>query len=114
MERSEIAFPVFHKFILEKLVLVYYNSFSDYPWPSAAGSYYMYDAGIYPFIKSNKEDKKMAFKISDACLSCGSCQGECPVGAISEGADQYVIDADACISCGSCAGACPVEAISEE
>ncbi|MBQ8640290.1 MAG: 4Fe-4S binding protein [Lachnospiraceae bacterium] len=56
----------------------------------------------------------MAFKISDACLSCGSCQGECPVGAISEGADQYVIDADACISCGSCAGACPVEAISEE
>lgn len=56
----------------------------------------------------------MAYKISSDCLSCGSCAGACPVEAISEGPDQYVIDADACVSCGSCADTCPVGAISEE
>ena len=52
----------------------------------------------------------MAFKITDACISCGACEAECPVNAISAGDDKYVIDADACLDCGACAGACPVEA----
>ena len=56
----------------------------------------------------------MAYKISDACVNCGACEGECPVGAISEANGVRVIDADACISCGACAGVCPTEAISEE
>jgi len=38
-------------------------------------------------------------------------EDECPVGAISEGEDKYVIDADLCTDCGSCADVCPVEAI---
>ena len=54
----------------------------------------------------------MAYKITDACIACGACAGECPVEAISEG-DIYVIDADACIDCGACAGTCPSGAISE-
>ena len=53
----------------------------------------------------------MAYKITDACLSCGSCQPECPVAAISEGAEKYEIAEDACISCGSCANVCPADAI---
>lgn len=54
----------------------------------------------------------MAFKISEECVSCGACESECPVGAISQGDSQYVIDADACIDCGSCAATCPTGAIS--
>ena len=56
----------------------------------------------------------MAYKISDACVNCGACEGDCPVQAISEGANTRVIDAEKCISCGACAASCPAEAISEE
>lgn len=56
----------------------------------------------------------MAYKISDECISCGACAGECPVGAISEGDGKYVIDADTCIDCGACAGTCPVSAPAAE
>ncbi len=53
----------------------------------------------------------MAYKIGDACIMCGACAGNCPVGAISEGDGKYEINADACIECGACAGGCPVGTI---
>ena len=56
----------------------------------------------------------MARVISDDCVNCGTCAGECPVDAISEGDGKHVIDPDACIDCGSCEDACPVSAISAE
>lgn len=49
----------------------------------------------------------MAYAISDECISCGACEAECPVGAISEGGGKYVIDADACTECGACARSLP-------
>jgi ferredoxin len=55
----------------------------------------------------------MAFNITDACVKCGSCADQCPVEAISEGDEKFVIDADVCVSCGACADQCPVEAIEE-
>lgn len=59
------------------------------------------------------EEKIMAYTITDECISCGTCVDSCPVEAISEGEDIYVIDADLCIDCGSCADTCPTGAIEE-
>ena len=56
----------------------------------------------------------MAQKITDECISCGTCVDECPVSAISEGDDKYVIDADLCTDCGACVDVCPTEAIEAE
>lgn len=51
----------------------------------------------------------MAYKITDECVACGTCAGECPVSAIQEGT-PYVIT-DECVECGACAAVCPVSAI---
>ncbi len=55
----------------------------------------------------------MAYKIGDACVSCGSCADQCPASAISEGDGKYVINADECLDCGACADQCPVGAIEQ-
>ena len=55
----------------------------------------------------------MAYIINDDCISCGACVSECPVEAISEGDEKFVIDADVCVNCGTCVDNCPVEAIEE-
>ena len=52
----------------------------------------------------------MAYKISDDCISCGACEAECPVSAISEVDGKYEINPDVCTECGSCAAVCPVGA----
>jgi len=41
-----------------------------------------------------KEVFTMAYVINDSCIQCGSCAGQCPVGAISEGDGKFEINAD--------------------
>lgn len=38
---------------------------------------------------------------------------ECPVEAITEGDDIFIINPDECTDCGACSEVCPNEAISE-
>lgn len=56
----------------------------------------------------------MAYKITDECIKCSICVDECPVEAISEREEIYIIDKNKCTDCGSCADACPSEAIIKE
>jgi len=59
----------------------------------------------------------MALKITDECISCGACEPECPVEAISEGDEIFEIDPDVCVECvghfdePQCIEVCPVECI---
>ncbi len=55
----------------------------------------------------------MARVINSDCVMCGTCKDNCPVGAISEGADKYEINPNECIDCGVCESVCPTGAISE-
>lgn len=56
----------------------------------------------------------MSYKISDECIACGACAGECAVEAISEGSTHYEIDPEKCIDCGNCADVCPVGAAGKD
>ncbi|MCL2023521.1 MAG: 4Fe-4S binding protein [Oscillospiraceae bacterium] len=52
----------------------------------------------------------MAYIITDDCISCGACEGECPTNAISEGEGKFVVNPELCIDCGACGDVCPVDA----
>ena len=55
----------------------------------------------------------MPYVISEECIACGACAGECPVSVITEGDGKYEIG-EGCIECGTCVATCPVGAIVEE
>lgn len=58
----------------------------------------------------------MPYKITPDCVSCGSCEIECPNKAISEGESIYQVDPARCTECVGtypkprCAEVCPLDA----
>ncbi|MCL4306516.1 4Fe-4S binding protein [bacterium] len=61
----------------------------------------------------------MALKIEESCINCGACEPVCPVKAITEGPDIFVIDPNVCVECEGhfpdpqCQSVCPVDCISK-
>ncbi|RJP80942.1 MAG: ferredoxin [Candidatus Zixiibacteriota bacterium] len=59
----------------------------------------------------------MPRRINEECINCGACEPECPVSAISEGENIYVIDESVCVDCVGhfdsprCIEYCPVDCI---
>ena len=57
----------------------------------------------------------MAMMITENCISCGTCEPECPSQAISPGDMIYVIDPAKCTECSGvfdspkCVEVCPTE-----
>lgn len=63
-------------------------------------------------MSKNSKGIEVAEIISDKCIACQICIGECPVGAI-ELSDEGVahLDPEVCVGCGKCFEVCPVEAV---
>ncbi len=62
----------------------------------------------------------MALMITEECINCDVCEPECPNGALSAGADTYVINPDQCTECvghfssPQCIEVCPVDCIVQD
>lgn len=54
--------------------------------------------------------KPKGYRVTDACIGCGTCQSVCPQSAIDEGA-PFVIRQNNCLQCGNCFENCPAQAI---
>ncbi|OLS13288.1 MAG: 4Fe-4S ferredoxin [Promethearchaeota archaeon CR_4] len=58
----------------------------------------------------------MVYRITSECICCGSCLHECPVEAITEEPEIFVIDPEKCNDCvghfeePQCAAVCGVDA----
>ena len=50
------------------------------------------------------------YRITDACIGCGICQGSCPQRCIEPGV-PYRIRPEHCLHCGNCYEHCPVSAV---
>ena len=62
------------------------------------------------FTVGNAVLKPKGYRITDACIGCGTCQGVCPQSAIDEGA-PFVIRQNNCLQCGNCFENCPAQAV---
>ena len=51
------------------------------------------------------------YMITSDCTRCGVCEFMCPLGAIREAPNQFVVRRHVCDGCGECVAYCPVRAI---
>ena len=64
-------------------------------------------------MQETKKNRKKASIPQNDCVTCGSCEKVCPLGAISIYKGIYAqVDEAKCVGCGKCAVACPASIIS--
>ena len=60
--------------------------------------------------------KNLQYLITNACITCQTCEKNCPVNAISFKSNdfKYEINTETCIKCGLCYRNCVYKAINKE
>ena len=74
-----------------------------------------FNLGVKPIFREvytggQAETEKKGYRITDACIGCGTCLNHCPQKCIGPG-EQYTIQPEHCLQCGACYENCPVNAV---
>jgi ferredoxin len=65
---------------------------------------------LNPFALRPPNDRPL-YRVTDACIGCGTCARVCPMGCIRIENKRPVYDYDRCADCFGCIQACPKKAI---
>lgn len=79
------------------------------------GTVEYFNLGIHPidrctFELGGEQAEPKGFRITNACIGCGTCKQGCPQQCIGEGC-PYRIQPEHCLHCGRCFENCPVQAV---
>lgn len=66
------------------------------------------ERGLYTLEGEIEQSK--GYRITDACIGCGTCLSHCPQRCIVEG-ETYRIQPEHCLHCGACFANCPAHAV---
>ena len=74
-----------------------------------------FNLGVKPIFREvyavgQAKTEKKGYRITDACIGCGTCLNHCPQKCIVSG-EQYTIQPEHCLHCGACYENCPVKAV---
>jgi len=74
-----------------------------------------FNLGVHPIFRETyrvgqPQATEKGYRITDACIGCGTCQESCPQQCIEAGTPYRIAQAH-CLHCGACYENCPVKAV---
>lgn len=77
-----------------------------------------FNLGVNPIFREvytvgQAEAPQKGYRITDACIGCGTCLEHCPQGCIVPG-EKYTIQPEHCLHCGTCYEHCPAKAVEKQ